>query len=181
MGQPIERHTPTPDYWPARPSLDSLRLPLLVFGVGLLVQISLAFVAPLRSYAGEQRDQVVTYLEDIKWTPVVPPDSEGRAIFVSLLYGDLARKEPTEFLMKYSAGRRATPHLHTHDYYAVVVSGAFRHFLRSQEENRIMTPGSSWHQKGYVVHDDYCEGPDDCILAVYFPKGFDVTFVKPTE
>ena len=42
---------------------------------------------------------IVTYPEDLKWEAVRPLDENGRGIFVSLLYGDLKTKGPTNFLM----------------------------------------------------------------------------------
>lgn len=118
----------------------------------------------------------VTYSEDLKWEAVGPLDEKGRGIFVSLLYGDLEKKGPTSFLMKYSAGVKAPPHLHTGDYYAVVVSGRFKHYLDSENECKELGPGCTWFQKGNVVHQDACIGTEDCILSVFWPQGFDVHF-----
>jgi quercetin dioxygenase-like cupin family protein len=146
--------------------------------VAVLFQLFLvSFALPVVSLAADSPDQAITYPEDIRWKTVVAPDAQGRAISVFMLYGQLEQKEPTEFLMKYSAGRRATPHLHSGDYYAVVVSGKFRHFRASGSESRPLTRGATWFQKANVVHDDRCEGPEDCVLNVFFPTGFDVKFV----
>ena len=119
---------------------------------------------------------IVTYPENLKWEPVGPVDKNGKGIFVSLIYGDLQTKGPTHFLMKYSAGVTAPPHIHTGDYYAVVVSGKFRHYLESENEYEVMTPGATWFQRGNVTHGDSCMGPEDCILSIFWPKGFDVRF-----
>jgi quercetin dioxygenase-like cupin family protein len=121
---------------------------------------------------------VVTYPEDRQWEAVGPLDEQGKGIFISLLYGDLQTKGPVHFLMKYSAGVKAPPHLHSGDYYAVVVSGNFRHFLEAEGEYRMLTAGATWFQKGNVVHQDRCEGPEDCILSIFWPHGFDVEFAQ---
>ena len=126
----------------------------------------------------EQPGTSVIHAEDRKWEAVGPVDEQGRGIFVSLLYGDLQTKGPTCFLMKYSAGMKAPPHTHSGDYYAVVVSGQFRHFLESENEFKVLTPGASWFQKGDVVHQDACVGSEDCILCIFWPQGFDVHFVN---
>jgi hypothetical protein len=148
------------------------------FYFAAVLTLSMALVlAPVRSHAAESRGQQMTFLKDIEWKSVVAPDAEGRTIAVFMLYGNLGQEGPTSFLMKYSSGRRATPHSHSNDYYAVVVSGVFRHFLKSADESEAQMPGTSWYQKGNVVHDDYCEGPEDCILSVFFPEGFDVKFL----
>ena len=120
----------------------------------------------------------VTYAEDRNWQAIGPLDQNGKGIFVSLLYGDLETKGPVNFLMKYSGGVKAPPHTHSGDYYAVVVSGQFRHYLESEDEYKVLTPGSSWFQKGHVVHGDCCVGPEDCILNIFWPEGFDVHFVE---
>jgi quercetin dioxygenase-like cupin family protein len=123
---------------------------------------------------------IVTYPKDLKWEAVGPLDEDGKGIFVSLLYGDLKTKGPTHFLMKYSAGVRAPAHIHSGDYYAVVVSGKFRHYLESEGEYDVLTAGATWFQKGDVVHQDFCVGPDDSILSIFWPEGFDVEFVNDT-
>ncbi len=94
-----------------------------------------------------------------------------------MLFGDIEKKKgPTNFLMKYSAGVKAPPHLHTGDYYAVVVSGQFRHYLEDEGEYKVLTPGATWFQKGNVIHGDACVGSEDCILSIFWPEGFDVQF-----
>jgi quercetin dioxygenase-like cupin family protein len=120
----------------------------------------------------------VTYPEELKWQAVGPLDEKGKGYFVSLLYGDLEKKGPTYFLMKYSAGMKAPPHIHSGDYYAVVVSGKFRHFLESVNEYEVLSAGATWFQKGNAVHQDECIGPEDGILSIFWPHGFDVEFVK---
>ena len=126
----------------------------------------------------EKPGTIVTYPEDLKWQAVGPLDEDGRGIFVSLIYGDLEKKGPTNFLMKYSAGVKAPPHIHSGDYYAIVMSGSFRHFLESENEYKVLTAGATWFQRGKVVHQDACVGPEDCILSIFWPHGFDVEFAE---
>lgn len=101
----------------------------------------------------------VTYPENREWQAVGPLDENGKGIFISLLYGDLESKGPVNFLMKYSAGIKAPPHTHSSDYYAVVISGKFRHYLTSEDEHKVLGAGATWFQKGQVVHGDYCVVP----------------------
>jgi quercetin dioxygenase-like cupin family protein len=126
----------------------------------------------------ETHGTIVTYPENLDWKPVGPLDEDGKGIFVSMLYGDLERKRPTSFLMRYSAGVHAPPHTHSSDYYAVVVSGQFRHYLKSEDEREILTTGATWFQKADVVHEDRCLGPEDGILSIFWPEGFDVYFAS---
>jgi quercetin dioxygenase-like cupin family protein len=121
---------------------------------------------------------IVTYPEDLKWEPVGSLDENGKGIFISRLYGASGEKGPTSFLVKYSAGVKAAPHIHSGDYFAVVVSGKFRHHLESEDEYRVLTAGATWLQKGNVTHQDACVGPEDCILSTFWPEGFDVEFIE---
>ncbi|MDX3854889.1 DUF4437 domain-containing protein [Streptomyces sp. AK02-01A] len=117
---------------------------------------------------------IVTCPEDLTWEAVGPLDGSGRGIFISRLFGNPGEAEPTSFLMKYSGGIEAPPHIHSSDYYAVVVSGKFRHFLERESECKALTAGATWFQKGRVRHQDVCIGPEDGILSIFWPQGFDV-------
>ena len=100
----------------------------------------------------EKPGTIVTYPEDLEWEAVGPLDENGKGIFVCLLYGDLKTKGPANFLMKYSAGVKAPPHIHSGDYYAVVVSGKFRHFLQSQDEYKDLTAARTLHLTPEATH-----------------------------
>jgi len=82
----------------------------------------------------EKPGTIVTYPEDLKWEAVGPLDENGKGGFVSLLYGDLKTKRPPTSLTKYTTGAKALNNIHSSDYYAVVVSGKFPHFLQSEPE-----------------------------------------------
>jgi quercetin dioxygenase-like cupin family protein len=58
------------------------------------------------------------------------------------------------------------------------MKGSFRHYLQDPDEYQVLTPGSTWFQKGNAVHGDTCVGDDDCILSIFWPHGFDVTFIE---
>jgi hypothetical protein len=119
---------------------------------------------------------IVTYPGDLKWEAVGSLDENGKGIFVCWFYGNPGHSGPASLLMKYSADVKVAPHMHSSDYYAVVVSGKFRHFLRSENEYRVLTTGATWFQRGRVVHQDSCVGPEDGILSLFWPRGFDVEF-----
>jgi quercetin dioxygenase-like cupin family protein len=123
-------------------------------------------------------DITVTYARDLTWSSIGPVDEDGKGIFVSLMHGELESRAPTAFLMKYSAGVRAPAHTHSGDYHCVVVSGQFRHFASDEDEFEILGPGSTWFQKGGAVHQDVCVGPEDGVLSIFWPDGFDVDFVS---
>ena len=126
-------------------------------------------------------DTAATLARDVEWTPVGDTDEQGNGIFIALQYGELGTHTPTYLLMKYSAGVVAPPHLHSGDYYAVVVAGAFRHYLHDEDEFEVLGVGSTWFQRGGVVHGDRCVGPEDGITALFCPNGFDVEIVESSE
>src|SRR6202000_2506334 len=95
-----------------------------------------------------------------------------------LIYGGLQNKRPAYFLMKYSAGVKAPPHIHSGDYYAVVVSGSFRHFLESENEYKVMTAEETWFQRVSGGQQDACAAQEACILSIFWPHGFDVEFAE---
>jgi len=111
------------------------------------------------------------------------PDLELRCAqcFLSWEIDQTVNLDANDFLMKYSAGVRAPRHMHSGDYYAVVVSGRFRHYLESENECEVLISGSAWFQKGNVMHQDSCVGPEDCILGIFWPQGFDVEFAEEEE
>jgi quercetin dioxygenase-like cupin family protein len=67
--------------------------------------------------------------------------------------------------------------MHSGDYYAIVISGRVRHYLGSEDECQV-------HQridlveKGNAVHQDQCVAPEDCLLGIFSPNGFDVEFAE---
>ena len=67
-------------------------------------------------------------------------------------------------LYKLPPGFHATPHSHTADYNGVNLKGTWVHVMDG--ETKEMPPGSYVMQPGGGVHDDFCKGPEECILMI---------------
>jgi len=121
---------------------------------------------------------VSTPAKDAKWTPLDPKDTAGKGPQVSVVFGEMGKKEAFGFFLKTPAGFKPGPHTHTSDDYGVVVSGTWHNFKApSKDEGPGLTAGGQWFQKGGEVHDNACDksSKDGCLVFVYMPNGFDFT------
>jgi hypothetical protein len=118
---------------------------------------------------------VSTPAKDVKWQPLDPKDTAGKGPQVSVVFGDMTKKEPIGFFLKVPAGFKPGPHTHTSDDYAVIVQGSIHNFKPGKDEGPGVTVGGTWFQKGGEVHDNDCEksSKDGCIIYVVMPNGFD--------
>ena len=63
-------------------------------------------------------------------------------------------------------------HLHTGDYYGVVVEGSVTNAEAEQQEV-VLGPGSYYFQKGKTDHVTKCVGDTDCLIYISQSKAFD--------
>jgi hypothetical protein len=63
-------------------------------------------------------------------------------------------------------------HLHTGDYYGVIVEGAVTNAEAGQQET-VLGPGSYYFQKGKADHVTKCVGDADCLIYISQSKAFD--------
>jgi len=63
-------------------------------------------------------------------------------------------------------------HLHTGDYYGVVVEGSVTNAEAGQQEI-VLGPGSYYFQKGNADHVTKCVGDTDCLIYISQSKAFD--------
>jgi hypothetical protein len=138
--------------------------------------IALALVAAAATAAmANPTASTVTLAKDTKFVPLDPKDTAGKGPQVSVVFGDMTKKEPIGFFLKLPAGFKPGPHTHTSDDYAVIVQGTVHNFKPGKDEGPGVTVGGSWFQKGGEVHDNDCEksSKDGCIIYVVMPTGFD--------
>lgn len=69
------------------------------------------------------------------------------------------------------------PHVHTEDYYAVVVSGVVANGLEGSEDIPL-PPGSYWFQKGNEKHVTKCLSSTECVFFVTQSEKFDFLMGK---
>ena len=146
----------------------------------LVAAAATAAIAGGIAFAGP-KDETWTPLKDAKWTPL-DAKAGDKGPQVSIVFGDMKKKEPIGFLLKLPAGFKPGPHTHTSDDYVTVIQGTAHNFKApGTDTGPGLTAGGTWFQPGGQPHDNECEASskDGCIVFVYMPKGFD--FVPWTE
>jgi len=144
-----------------------------VLGTLLLAPVA-ASATPTASTRTAAPNIVITPAPDVKYQPLDPNDSERKGPQISILFGDFAKKAPVGFLFKVPGGFRPGPHIHTADYYSVVVEGIVHDFAPgSADEGSPIGPGGHWFQAGKVSHDNHCASTTPCVIFIYSPRGYD--------
>ena len=122
------------------------------------------------------RQPRLTPASEQKWVPL-DPSAPGNGE-LSLVFGDLSKKAPVGFLLRFPGGLKEPFHLHTSDYYAVEVSGVQHDWTAGPDEGPQLPPGSWWFQPGNAQHANHCEAGETCVVFVYMPGGFDFRLAK---
>jgi len=93
------------------------------------------------------------------------------------VWGDSA-KGPHGSFLRLPKGFVSPAHLHTGDYYGVVVEGSVTNAEAGQQE-MALGPGSYYFQKGKTDHVTKCLGNADCLIYISQSKAFD--FITPKK
>lgn len=128
-------------------------------------------------WAAKSKKITVTPPEEVKFGPLDPKDKEGKGPQAAVVFGSLKKKAPVGVLVKFPPDGRTGPHTHTSDDWGVVVKGTMHNFAPG-DEGKGVGPGGTWMQPAKVVHDNHCEPGSECLVFVYFAKGFDFKPVK---
>lgn len=116
------------------------------------------------------KDISLTQPSEVKWTPM-NPQAGDKGPQLAVVFGDPS-KGPFGALMKFPAGMRPGPHIHTSDYWGVVISGAMADFAPG-DEGKAVAAGGYYFQPAKVPHDNHCVEGADCVLFVYMPHALD--------
>ena len=103
-------------------------------------------------------------LDQVKWIDLGGPQ-------LGTVWGDSA-KGPHGSLLRLPKGFVSPAHLHTGDYYAVIVQGSATNAEIGQQEV-VLGPGSYYFQKGKADHVTKCVGDTDCLIYISQSKAFD--------
>jgi len=114
----------------------------------------------------------------VKYQPLDPGDKEGKGPQIAMVFGDMKQKAPVGFLFKVPAGFRPGPHIHTQDYYSVVLEGTVHDFAPGSDEGKAIGPGGHWFQAGKAPHDNHCASKTSCVIFIYSPAGYDYIPIK---
>src|SRR4051812_4732090 len=87
------------------------------------------------------------------------------------VWGDSATGAHGSFL-RLPKGFVSPVHLHTGDYYGVIVTGSVSNAEAGQKDV-VLGPGSYYFQKGNADHVTKCIGDTDCLIYVSQSKAFD--------
>lgn len=91
-------------------------------------------------------------------------------------YGDMTKGAHSNFV-KIPGGFSSPPHIHTENYYAVVVNGVIGNGVEGAQDIPL-PPGSYWFQKGNEKHVTKCLSSTECVFFVTQPGKFDFIMSK---
>ena len=103
-------------------------------------------------------------------------DKSVGTLKVAPAYGNLQSGAHGTFV-KMPAGYVSEPHVHTGEYYAVVISGVGVNGLPGSKDIALPV-GSYWSQKGGENHVTKCISPNECIFFINQNVKFDELFDK---
>jgi hypothetical protein len=92
----------------------------------------------------------------------------GAPVQLGALWGNRAEGEAGT-LLRTPPGFRSGAHSHTADYWAVVVQGAWEHWVPSTGEGKAirLESGSHWIQVKTQLHEDACVSDVPCIIFLF--------------
>lgn len=104
---------------------------------------------------------------ELTWvkTPIGPDASPIR--------GDM-NKGSHATMLKFPSGMKTPVHVHSTDYYGIVISGQMKHAaVGNPSTDKILGPGSHWVMPGNVKHVSECLEGADCVLVLIQDTKFD--------
>ena len=88
---------------------------------------------------------------------------------------------PHTKIIKFSAGQKTKPHIHSYSYVGVVVKGVAKHFEPGKPETeKILPTGSFWKIPAGLVHISECLPQEDCVFVTQQEGRFDVQAAPST-
>ena len=139
--------------------------PLLVTAA-VLTALSFAAVA-----GSPDRASISTPVTALTYGPTGVSDGVHGELNAAPAYGDLAHGAHGTFI-KMPAGFVSKVHIHTGDYWGVVISGVAVNGVAGSKDVALPV-GSSWFQKGGELHVTKCISPNECILFISQSEKFD--------
>ena len=118
-----------------------------------------------------QHSSVSTPVTELKYGPTGLTDGVHGELQAAPAYGDLANGAHGTFL-RMPAGYVSPTHIHTEDYWAVVVSGVMVN-KKPDGVDVALPAGSYYFQKGGEHHVTKCISPNECLFFVSQNGKFD--------
>ena len=139
---------------------------LRLVGAAVLAAIS---VAALAGTLGKL--SVSTPVTQLTYGPTGVSDGVHGELNAAPAYGDLGHGAHGTFI-KMPAGFVSKVHIHTGDYWGVVISGVAVNGLPGSHDVQLPV-GSYWFQKGGERHVTKCISPNECIFFINQNERFD--------
>lgn len=114
---------------------------------------------------------ISTPVTELKFGPTGVSDGVHGELFAAAAYGDLAHGAHGTFI-KMPAGFSSKVHIHTEDYWGVVISGVAVN-QKPGGPDVALPVGSYWFQKGGERHVTKCISPNECIFFINQSGKFD--------
>jgi hypothetical protein len=124
----------------------------------------------LGAWAAHAKEIVLTPPAEVKWGPM-DAKAGDKGPQIAVVFGD-PKKGPFGALLKFPPGTRPGPHIHTSDYYGVIISGAMANFAPGGQDKPVV-PGGYYFQPGKVPHDNHCAEGAECVMFMYMPGALD--------
>jgi len=141
------------------------------FFTAALVTAMFAAVTTNASAAGSNYPSVSTPVTELKYGPTGVSDGVHGELMAGPAYGDLAHGAHGTFI-KMPAGFVSNVHIHTEDYWGVVISGVAVNGKPGSKDVALPV-GSYWFQKGGESHVTKCISPNECIFFINQRDKFD--------
>ena len=151
---------------------------VVTLGVSALSLLAGALTGALAEQSHRVPQITRTPAPEVKYQPLDPGDKQGKGPQISMVFGDMKVKAPVGFLFKVPPGFRQGPHIHTQDYYSVVLQGVVHDFAPGADEGAAIGPGGHWFQAGKAPHDNHCASTESCVIFIYSPEGYDYIPIK---
>jgi hypothetical protein len=137
-----------------------------LIGAAVLAAISVAAVAGTLG-----KPSVSTPVTQLSYGPTGVSDGVHGELNAAPAYGDLGHGAHGTFI-KMPAGFVSKVHIHTGDYWGVVISGVAVNGLPGSQDVQLPV-GSYWFQKGGERHVTKCMSPNECIFFISQNEKFD--------
>ncbi len=140
----------------------------------------LLFLATVAAAAApEARPSTNTPVTQLQYGPTGVSDGVHGELMAAPAYGDLGHGPHGTFI-RMPAGFVSHIHIHTADYWGVVVSGVAVNGVPGSVDVQLPA-GSYWFQKGGERHITKCVSPNECLFFISQEGKFDYLADAPTK
>jgi quercetin dioxygenase-like cupin family protein len=139
-----------------------------------------SFAAGIAVAKGAAKGPELTTLGELAWTPIM---KEGPLPAVSPIEGDGLKGAYMGYL-KLPAGFESPPHMHTNEYWAVLVQGQMTHWATdggSEKDSKAIGPGGWVHMPAKTAHVSKCYPGVECIMVTMQKGKFDFIPAPPKK